>query len=295
MLKYNPDIEKGNEESLVNEYEKRFVESIKNVVKDICMHSLVKFVTLTGPTCSGKTTTASLLAKFFIEVGKDAIVISVDDFYGENANDSANVNFETLEAVDMDLFTECITKIINKEDSVLPVFDFVTQKRVELKPLPYKENRIIIIEGIQTLYPEIRNLLPREMTKRIFIDVEDTEAYGRIFDRQYIRFCRRLVRDYQFRNSPTIRTLNLWKNVIDNENANIYPFKDLADYQISSLMPYGFNIMKKYLLENIKFDSSNPEEAKMLEKIKNDFMNIPEMSSEFVPSDSVYREFIGKK
>lgn len=295
MLKHYQEIKKGNEESLVNEYEKRFVESIKNVVNDICRNNLVRFVTLTGPTCSGKTTTASLLAKFFIEVGKDAFVISVDDFYGENANDSANVNFETLEAVDMDLFAECITKIINKEDSVLPVFDFVTQKRVELRPLPYKENRIIIIEGIQTLYPEIRNLLPREMTKRIFIDVEDAEVYGRVFDRQYIRFCRRLVRDYQFRNSPTIRTLNLWKNVIDNENENIYPFKELADYEISSLMPYGFNVMKKYLLENIKFDSSNPEEAKLLEKIKNDFNSIPEMSSEFVPSDSVYREFIGKK
>ena len=133
------------------------------------------------------------------------------------------------------------------------------------------------------------------MTKRIFIDVEDAEVYGRVFDRQYIRFCRRLVRDYQFRNSPTIRTLNLWKNVIDNENENIYPFKELADYEISSLMPYGFNVMKKYLLENIKFDSSNPEEAKLLEKIKNDFNSIPEMSSVFVPSDSVYREFIGKK
>ncbi|MCR5458175.1 MAG: hypothetical protein K6F14_08915 [Clostridiales bacterium] len=294
MVIYNEKIEKGKEEALVCAHEKRFVESIKSVVKDIHSNGTIKFVTLTGPSCSGKTTTASLLATFFNELGCDATVISVDDFYGANANDRAHVNFETLEAVDMDLFTECITKIKNKEDSVMPVFDFVTQKRVELKPLPYKENRIIIIEGIQTLYPEIRALLPREITKRIFIDVEDTEAYGHVFDRQHIRFCRRLVRDYQFRNSPTIRTLSLWKNVIDNENKNIYPNKDMTDYEISSLMPYGFNVMKRYLLERIQYDSSNPEEAIVFEKIRNDFKDVPEMSSKFVPSNSVYREFIGE-
>lgn len=294
MLKYNQTEIIGNEESLVKEHENRFVDSIKKVVVDIEKDNSVRFVTLTGPTCSGKTTTASLLASFSKELGKDAVVISVDDYYGENANDKANVNFETLEAVDVELFAETINRIINKEDSVIPVFDFVTQKRVELKPLPYRENRIIIIEGIQTLYPEIRSLLPRKMTKRIFIDVEDVEVNGHVFDRQYIRFCRRLVRDYQFRNSPASRTLYLWKNVIENENANIYPFKDLADYEISSLMPYGFNVLKKYLLEDIQYNLSNPEEANLFDKISNDFKEIPSMSSEYVPSNSVYREFIGK-
>ena len=52
--------------------------------------------------------------------------------------------------------------------------------------------------------------------------------------------------------------------------------------------------MKKYLLEDIQYNLSNPEEANLFDKISNDFKEIPSMSSEYVPSNSVYREFIGK-
>ena len=293
MVIYNKYIKPGTEKVVVSKWENRFVDSIKRIVDDICKKKSIRFVTLTGPTCAGKTTTAALLSKFFKEKGKSARVISVDDFYGEFANDRSDVNFESIEAIDMECFTDCIEKIMNKEDTKIPVFDFVTQSRSGYVDFPYEENGIVIIEGIQTLYPEIRKILPRETTKRIFIDVEKLVAYGVIFNKQYIRYCRRVVRDFQFRNSSLKRTINLLRNVAENEHDNIYPFRKLADYKVSSLMPYGINVIKDYLLNRIPYDQNDPIEMRVLKKLKEDLKKVPTMSEKFVPADSVYREFIG--
>jgi uridine kinase len=294
MINYNQEIIKGKEKELVDYWENRFLHSIELAVQDISQNKAVQFVSITGPTCSGKTTTASLLVKLFEKNGIESIVLSVDDFYDITANDIAMVNFESIDAIDVKCFEKCINDIADKKTAQVPIFDFVTQTRAGYKELPYKDNRIIIIEGIQTMYPEIRNLLPSNNTKRIFIDVEKINAYGVVFDCQYVRLCRRLVRDYQFRNSSAKRTLNMWNIVTSNENKNIYPYFDLADYKISSLMPYGLNVIKNYLFDLIKYDLSDSVEEAFYNRIKQDFSNIPPMSSQFVPNDSVFREFIGQ-
>ena len=75
-----------------------------------------------------------------------------------------------------------------------------------------------------------------------------------------------------------------------NEEKNIYPYSDGAKYTINSSMLYELNVIKKYLLEMLEYT----EETKFLyENIAEKFKNIPDFPAEYVPENSVFREFIG--
>jgi uridine kinase len=98
------------------------------------------------------------------------------------------------------------------------------------------------------------------------------------------------VRDFQFRGASVAKTLELWENVKNNEEKNIYPYSDGAKYTINSSMLYELNVIKKYLLEMLEYT----EETRFLyDDILEKFKNIPDFPAELVPKDSVFREFIG--
>ena len=68
-----------------------------------------------------------------------------------------------------------------------------------------------------------------------------------------------------------------------------------ADYIINSFLPYELGVIKSYVLNKITYDIDNEKERTLLEKLRREFKNIIDIPSHFVPSDSVFREFIGKK
>ena len=58
------------------EFEVQLEAAAKKILEDDC-----RIVTLSGPTCSGKTTTASRFMSVIEQSGKKVGVISIDDFY----------------------------------------------------------------------------------------------------------------------------------------------------------------------------------------------------------------------
>ena len=150
------------------------------------------------------------------------------------------------------------------------------------------------MEGIQAIYPEIRATLP-EGSKSIYISVEnDVFAHGIFFDKRDIRFFRRLVRDYLFRNASPERTLELWAGVVANEDKNIIPYGHQSDFIINSFMQYELGVIKPFLLNTIQYDMQKPCELELYQKLDEKFQKIPEIPEKFVPENSVFREFIGK-
>ena len=61
--------------------ENNFKRTVEKVSESILNSEGVRIVTLCGPTCSGKTTTASILTTYMEQRGKKARVLSIDDFY----------------------------------------------------------------------------------------------------------------------------------------------------------------------------------------------------------------------
>ena len=299
MFVYN-DIFRNDDEIrlFVENSEKNYKNQVLEIADEISDMTHIKFLTLSGPTCSGKTTTSYILENEFEKRGLTVKIISIDDFYRNRADISKDEkpDFESISAIDFETFKSCVNQILNGETAMLPMYDFKKGERQGFFSYTPVEHEIIIFEGIQAIYPEILSILPKEFTKSIYISVEsDVEAYGMFFEKREIRFYRRLLRDFLFRSATPERTLELWQGVVENEENNIIPNEKYADYVINSFLPYELGVIKPYLMKVISFDFSKKYEKELYEQICSEFKNIIEIPSRFIPSDSVFREFIGNE
>lgn len=271
------------------------VIQIANAVVDI---PNLRFLTLSGPTCSGKTTTSYILEHEFEKRGISTTIISIDDFY-RNRHDISNTedpDYESIAAIDLPYFQECVENILNGRSAMLPRYDFVTGCRSQYIEYVPGEHEVLIFEGIQAIYPEIVETLPKEVTRSIYISVDDdVTAYGTFFEKREIRFFRRLVRDYFFRSATVSRTIELWHDVVENENKNILPYEKNADYIINSFLAYELGVIRSYILDKISYDMCMEEEREIYEILTKKFEKIRHIPERFVPVDSVFREFIGKR
>lgn len=285
-------------QAFVMNAEDHYKKQVLDIANAIADSPEIRFLTLSGPTCSGKTTTSYILEHEFEKRGISTKIISIDDFYRSryDISDDEDPDYESITAIDLPLFCECVQKILNGETAMIPYYDFVLGQRTKYTPHTPSDHEIIIFEGIQAIYPEIVATLPHSVTRSIYISVdEDVNAYGTVFEKREIRFFRRLVRDYFFRSATAERTLELWIDVVENEEKNIIPYEKNADYIINSFLPYELGVIKSYVLNKITYDIDNEKERTLLEKLCREFKNIIDIPSHFVPSDSVFREFIGKK
>lgn len=261
----------------------------------------LKFIALSGPTCSGKTTTARTLIKKLEESGKTVKVISIDDFFLErdilienSVKSGKPIDLDSVNAIDLDELRTFVDGIELLLPQRLPIFDFTTGKRAGYTEVVPTEKDIFIFEGIQAVYPEVVNLFEPKHLMKVYISVEKgiDSPFGSLLPRE-IRLMRRIVRDSRTRNTDAEATFKHWSGVAANEISNIEPYRDGCDVKINSGMAYEICVLKKpliSLLEEITEDSEYYIKAKMLVELLDEF---PEISADYVPSDSVLREFIG--
>ena len=282
--------------AFIDECENNFKITVESAAKLIAADKNCKAVTLAGPTCSGKTTAASLLIKALKDLGKNAKIISIDDFYySHDVMESLGItDFEGVSAIDTALFKETARSLAEKKETLLPTYDFKTRMRASLLPYTPDDNDIYIFEGIQAIYPEILSCLDSFKTVSLYISVADKVEIGDVcFLPDEIRLMRRAVRDNYHRGTSVENTMVLWDNVRANEEANIFPYVGKENFSINSLIPYELFIVGKEFL----FLSENyPSEGKSyslveglrerLSKIMNEHFSISQ-----VPENSLLWEF----
>ncbi|MBE6695064.1 MAG: hypothetical protein E7587_01275 [Ruminococcaceae bacterium] len=285
----------------VAECEKKFEHALDCAVEKIISAESNRIITLSGPSCSGKTTTANKIVSEFEERGKRVHVISIDDFYYDRdylikqaEKNGTNLDFDSAETIDLDELEMTIESIFCEDSVKIPVFDFKSGKRIKEKEFILDDKDIFVFEGIQAVYPEVTRLFKAHPYFSVFAYVcEDLKVGDHIYEKNTVRFFRRLVRDYNFRNATPEFTFKLWESVRQNEERNILPFADDCDVLLNSLMPYEINMLKPYLvplLSEIAESSVHFAYAsEMLEKLE----ALEVISREYIPSNSVYREFLG--
>lgn len=298
MLVYDKKLQ--NEKDIlafVYEAEENYKNQVLAIARKISEIENLKFLTLAGPSCSGKTTTSYILEEELKAHDITVKIVSIDDFYRDRADisDDEKPDYESISAIDFPIFVKCVDKILKGETAMLPKFDFKSGSRVEMTPYIPAPHEIVVFEGIQAIYPEIIATLPRDTFKSIYICPEEDMQMGNMyFNKREIRFYRRLVRDFLFRNATVSRTIDLWDGVVENEDKNIIPYGMHADFQINSSLAYELAVIKPYLLQKVHFDMNLPMEQKLFASISNKFAGIEEIPERYVPTDSVFREFIGK-
>ena len=287
---------------LIRQMEEQYAKRI-NEIADFVMSTGTgrKLVMLSGPSSSGKTTTANMLVKRVKSSGANAFCLSLDDFFkGEGKAPrlpDGKYDYESVYALDIELMQQCFTELLEQGSTMMPRFDFAAKGPApERYPLQVGENDVIIVEGIHALNPIITDCLPSDKMVKIYISVKQgiKEGDDTVISAHQIRFLRRLVRDYQFRNSPPERTFEMWPQVLRGEKLYISAYKRHATVTINSIHIYEVNAIADKAIEilgGIAQDSPYYVEAQEYIRRLALFENLDEG---LIPENSLIREFIGQ-
>ncbi|MBE6679186.1 MAG: hypothetical protein E7598_01540 [Ruminococcaceae bacterium] len=285
----------------VNGCENRYLEDVKKA----CEISLNggRIITLCGPSCSGKTTTARILDDDFKKLGKELHSISIDDFYfdrkvleARSKSSGLPLDYDSPSTIDLELFGNVIEDIERGGKVLLPKFDFTDGRRTHMEEIYVRDEHVFLFEGIQAVYPELVKYLKGHDYTSLFISVEEGISYEEtVFSPRELRFMRRLVRDARTRGASAEFTFSLWQSVVANEDKNIYPNLDGVDFKINSTMGYEISVIKPFVLPLLLGISNESEHKKTANDIIKKLENIPVIDSRHVPDESVFREFIGER
>jgi len=259
----------------------------------------LRIICIAGPSSSGKTTFANRLRIELLSRGLKPIRISLDDYYLSKSqapkDEDGNPDLESIDALDIELFNRNMLDLINGKEVQLPKFDFKKGCRVQGRLLKVGENEPIIIEGIHALNDRMTISIPRHQKFKIFIapqaqiNLDNTNPVS-ITD---LRLLRRLVRDYKFRNASAEETFGMWPSVRRGEFKWIYKTQEGADFVYNSMLSYELCVMKKYAMPLLEAVDRDGEYFPVAERLIRMLKYFDHMQDEWVPCNSLIREFIG--
>ena len=297
--KLNSVIAKGgmNNLMLVQEalMEKQIAE-IADRIKDDGKH----IVLIAGPSSSGKTTFSNRLSIQLQAHGLHPHPIAMDNFFKERSetpvDENGKYDFESLAAMDLELFNDSMARLLKGENVEIPTFDFlVGKKKFDGNYLKMENSDVLVVEGIHALNPASTESLPKDACFKIYISALtqlNIDEHNRISTTD-TRLLRRIVRDARTRGNDAQRTISMWPSVRAGEEKNIFPFQEEADTMINSALIYELSAIKQFvepLLFSVPQDSEEYYEAKRLLKFLDYFLGI---DVQMVPINSLLREFIG--
>lgn len=300
VYKLNSIIKNGNIKNLIMLEEALHEKKIAGIADKIADNKNIKMILIAGPSSSGKTTFAQRLGLQLKINGLKPVTISVDNYFVEREqtprDENGEYDFEDIEAIDLELFNKDLTALLKGETINCPEFDFsVGTKRYKGKTMHLAEDEILVIEGIHCLNDKLTSQIPKEQKYKVYISdltVLNMDRLNRISTTD-TRLIRRIVRDYQFRNYSAEHTLNSWPKVNRGEQKNIFPYQEEADSIFNTSLIYEIAALKEIalpLLEKITPDKKEHAEAVRLINILKYFEPI---SSEFIPANSLLKEFLG--
>ena len=224
----------------------------------------------------------------------------MDDYFTDldkrPLDENGKPDFESVRALDIDLFNKQLTELLEGKKVNLPTFNFVLGKReYNGNYLQLGEKDIIIVEGLHALNDQLTMSINKNNKYKIYISPltqMNVDHHSHIHTSD-IRKLRRIVRDSKTRGFGARETLRMWPEIKKGERENIFRFQDDADTVVNSSLIYEVGVLKTYvepLLFNVNEDDPEYPEALRLINFLRNFLPIP---SDDVPSNSVLREFIG--
>jgi uridine kinase len=274
-----------------------FVEA-SNQVADLPADG--RLVLVAGPSSSGKTTFAKRLAVQLRVMGYQPFALSLDDYFVDREKTprgpDGDYDYESLEAIQLELFNEHLHALLAGEPVHLPTFSFqsgVSTRRAATTVL--KRGEPLIVEGIHALNPRLSAAIPRRQKLLAYVSAlchmnVDNTSYIRT---SRTRLFRRIVRDAQFRGYDASETLARWPKVRAGEERHVFPFQNEADIFFNSGLAYELAVLKLWAeprLAAVGIDDPNYGTARSLIDLLATLLPI---DAGVVPQTSLLREFIG--
>ena len=265
-----------------------------------CRDPRPRFVLISGPSSSGKTTFSKRLTIQLMVNGIRPVSISLDNYFVNRddtpRDENGDWDFEHILALDLPLLQEHVNALLNGEEVSLPTYNFETGKRdYKGNTLKLEKDTIVILEGLHALNPQLLPNIPREAAFRIFVSPMTTVNLDNHnwIPTTDLRLIRRIVRDYRYRNYSARETIARCPSVRRGEEKWIYPFQEYADVMFNSALLFELAVLKRHaepmLAEVPKYCDEYGEAHRMLTFLSY-FESIPERE---IPPTSFLREFVG--
>jgi uridine kinase len=305
----NKRLEKGELSEIVGASEAFYQEDVENAANLIAERKEeLRMVIIAGPSSSGKTTTTIKLGERLARHGMKLVTLNVDHYFFDlemhPKDEFGDYDFETPQALDLDLINEHLARLFEGEEVRIPFYDFKTgSRRLEQTPMQLSEGEVILIDSLHGLYPDMTKDIPLENKFRLYIEplLQLKDPSGQYVRWTDIRLIRRMLRDAAHRAYDPTKTLLHWHYVRGSELRNIIPYVNTADYIVNSAMPYEMLLYKAKLFDEFarwtKTYQGDPlrrdayERASRVHALMQTLVAVEDDA--VVPENSVIREFIG--
>ncbi len=309
IYRLNERIAKGQFAKIVQESDAAYEKQIKEAADLIEQRrDQVRVVIIAGPSSSGKTTTTEKIGERLREAKLNLVALNVDNYFYDLSmhprDEFGDYDFETPQALDLELINEHLQRLIAGEEVRIPYYDFKTGKRhAEQTPMKIGPNDIILIDSLHGLYPAMTDQLGPEQKFKLYIE---TLLQMKGPDNQFIRFTdlrlmRRMVRDARERAYDPQQTLEHWHYVRSSELRNIIPYVNTADYIVNGAVPYELPVMRarlfQHFMEWAKKYEGDPMRVDAYSRARRVHqllqITLPVEDESAIPATSHIREFIG--
>ena len=300
-LKHINELAKNDPKAFVEGTEAEFQRKLELAAKRIADNrDKSHIILLSGPSGSGKTTTAMKIEKLLDESGVETHTISMDNYFNtidpETAprNREGAIDYESPFCLDVDLLNRPFAMLDRGETIHVPKYEFARQMRSDIlsQPMRLGPDELAIFEGIHALNDIIVGKNPRAF--KLYIAARSSlrdEDGSLVFDHAWLRLCRRIVRDYQFRGCDAGFTLKLWDNVCRGEKLYISPYKENAHIMFDSSLAFEFAVLKPVVVPLLEAIPAG--KYAVVEDMLRGFARIEAMDEKYVAPDSLAREFLG--
>jgi uridine kinase len=258
-----------------------------------------RIITIAGPSSSGKTTIARLLSTYLRAQGFGARTISVDNYFRNRSetplDENGNPDFETLEALETDMFGRDLLDLLDGREVALPEFDFETGVRHDdMNPMTVEENEFVLIEGIHGLNDDLTPGVDPARKYRIYCSALTQLNIDRLtrMSTSDSRLIRRMVRDSFSRGYTAHETISHWPMVRRGERRNIFPFQEQADAIFNSSLPYELPVLKPFAEPLLALVPEGCPEFGTADRLLRLLACVSSIDSSIVPRLSLLREFI---
>ena len=285
---------------LAEAFHERKFAWVADTIYDAVVSRGIRMVLISGPSSSGKTTSAKRLGIQLGVLGLRPVMISLDDYFVDREktplDENGDYDYEALEAIDLELFNDHLARLIRGESVDIPRYDFITGRRTwHNAPLTLDERSILIIEGIHGLNPRLTPSIPDAQKFRIYISCFTSVAMDNLsrIATTDNRLLRRLTRDYRQRGADALSTLSRWASVRRGEEKHIFPYQENADIMLNSSLFYEISVLRPFaekILREVPDTVPEYDEARRMLKFLDNFIPI---APDEIPPTSILREFIG--
>jgi uridine kinase len=259
----------------------------------------VRIILIAGPSSSGKTILSKRLSIQLLSQGLSPYPLEMDNYFVDREDtpidEEGQPDFEALGAVDTHRLAEDLRRLVAGEAVRMPHYVFKTGRHEPGDLIQLQSGQLVILEGIHGLNPDLLPDFPIEQTFRIYASALtqlNLDRHNRISTTD-TRLVRRIVRDARERGYTARETIQRWESVQRGEKRYIFPYQENADIMFNSALAYELSALKPYaepLLRQVPFGTREYIEAKRMLALLEWFQPV---SSDFIPDNSILREFIG--